>query len=110
MSTFTWIPDAGATCTREPRVRKAQFGDGYEQRAADGINNDLRSWSVSFSVRTNAEIALIDAFLTTCGGVTAFTWADPDGNSSTYVCRKWTRTVGQANIQAISATFDEVPL
>jgi hypothetical protein len=45
MSTFTDIPGSAALTTK-PRVRTAMFGDGYEQRLADGINNAPRAWSL----------------------------------------------------------------
>ena len=33
------VPDKGIQQTAKPRVLKAQFGDGYEMRVRDGINN-----------------------------------------------------------------------
>ena len=109
MSTFTWTPDEGATCEREPRVLAVAFGDGYEQRTADGINADMKTWQLSFSVRSNSEIVAIDAFLAAEAGVTAFDWTDPDGHAGKWVCKKWSRRAGVANVQSVTATFREVP-
>jgi phage-related protein len=36
--TFTYTPQIDPTGTTTLRVRKAQFGDGYMQTVADGIN------------------------------------------------------------------------
>ena len=48
--------DKGAQQAVKPRVIKAQFGDGYEIRVKDGINNTPRAWSLSFNNRTNDDI------------------------------------------------------
>lgn len=107
MSTFTWSPAPGATESVEPRVRTAAFGDGYQQRVGDGINNRPRSWSLSFlgPVARTDEIA---AFLEAANGVTSFDWTPPYGPAGKFVCRAWSRGVPSLYIQSISATFDEV--
>lgn len=109
MSTFTWTPDVGATVTHEPRQRAAKFGDGYEQRAADGLNADMATWSVRFSARSATEAGLIDAFLAAAGGTTAFDWTPPGGSATKWVCKKWTRTYASYEAQTISADFIQVP-
>ena len=48
--------DKGAQLATEPRVIKTQFGDGYEMRVRDGINNTPRQWSLAFNNRTNDDI------------------------------------------------------
>ena len=35
----TVVPDKGLTLDNNPKVLLASFGDGYEHRIADGINN-----------------------------------------------------------------------
>lgn len=109
MSTFTWLPDKGATCTREPRVLSVKFGDTYEERRPDGINNDMRVWNVSFSARILTEVQAIDEFLGAAGGVTAFTWTDPKGFTGLFICRKWSGPIAEQGNNAITATFEQVP-
>jgi phage-related protein len=90
-----------------PRVRRVAFGDGYEQRVADGINTMPAKWSLRF-VRYNADLAAIAAFLSARAGVEAFDWTAPDGTSGKYVCRQWTRSYTGPQIGEISATFEQV--
>ena len=49
------VPDKTLTRSSNPRVRVQSFGDGYEQRIVDGINNINEIYSVSFVNRAKAE-------------------------------------------------------
>lgn len=106
MSTFTWAPQS-ASLALKPRVRTAAFGDGYEQRVGDGINNAPKSWALSFT-RPLAEAQDIAAFLTARGGSESFDWTDPDGAAGKYVCREWNVSVIGPVARSISATFEQV--
>lgn len=79
---FTWTPDQGLSESREPSIRATRFGDGYEQRAANGINSDLSKFPVSFSGRSLTEAQLIWNFLEARGGTEAFLWSPPYGTAS----------------------------
>ncbi|EDD0812844.1 hypothetical protein GAU81_23185 [Salmonella enterica] len=46
MKTFHWKVDPDMGVDSEPQVSVVRFGDGYEQRRASGINNDLKKYSV----------------------------------------------------------------
>ena len=61
--------DRGVSESPKPRVLIAQFGDGYEMRAADGINNTPRSWSLQFNNRTKSDIDKLYKFFTTLASV-----------------------------------------
>ena len=52
----TIIPDKGMSRSNEHVIFKAEFGDGYQQRIANGINNLKQQFSVSFATREKAEI------------------------------------------------------
>lgn len=67
-------PDRGLKSEQKPRVLKATYGDGYEQRVAAGINNTPESWSLTWKNRTSAEANKIVKFLEDQGGVTSFDW------------------------------------
>lgn len=47
MKTFHWKVDPDMGVDSEPQVSVVRFGDGYEQRRASGINNDLKKYSVT---------------------------------------------------------------
>lgn len=108
MPTFNWTPDFEVTLTRAPRVRRAQFGDGYEQRVTDGLNADLGRYQLRFLTRTDSEAAAIDAFLATQGAAVAFDWTPHGGVAGKYVCREWSRRHTHHNNNAIEATFEQV--
>lgn len=108
MATFTYTPDFGAQAAYKPRVRVTAFGDGYEQRVADGINVRAQSWNLQFNNRTNTETANILTFLEARNGVEAFDWTPPNGSAIKVVCREWTKTVSRNNLNNVSATFQQV--
>lgn len=107
METFTFCPAPGATKTINPKVRSAQFGDGYNQRVGDGINTMPRVWDVSFT-RKEADIDLVDAFLTARAGVESFIWTPPEGTQGIFKCTSWARSLPTVAVQSISAQFIEV--
>jgi phage-related protein len=108
MSDFDYQPMNGAQTENDPRVLAARFGDGYEQRVADGINNDLEKWPLTF-VDTKANIDLIRDFIKAKGGVESFTWT-PDGyDEIRVVCRRWSRAFISKVGHTFSCTFEQVP-
>ncbi|KMJ40170.1 phage minor tail family protein [Salmonella enterica subsp. enterica serovar Typhimurium] len=52
MKTFHWKVDPDMGVDSEPQVSVVRFGDGYEQRRASGINNDLKKYSVTIRSAT----------------------------------------------------------
>lgn len=106
--TFSYTPEFGAVKTSKPTVTKIQFGDGYSQRLAYGINNQPESWGLTFANRDQAEADAIDAFLSARGGVDPFSWETPEGNDKNFICEEWTRSITAAGLFTITATFMEV--
>jgi phage-related protein len=90
-------PDKAMTKQSTPRVLTAKFGDGYEQRIVDGINNLDENYSLTFRTRTKEEIDDIVSFLDTKAGVTKFTLTLPDSNNTT-------RT-GERDIKVVSTDY-----
>ena len=76
-------PDKTANRRTRPRILLQTFGDGYEQRAVDGINVLREEFSLTFSNREKAEIDDIAAFLDDKKGVTKFTLTMPDTKNTT---------------------------
>ena len=103
--------DKGFQRTSSPKVHTLTFGDGYEQRIADGINNLAQSMSVSFATRPKAEIDDLVAFFESLGGVSKFRMTIDDTNGSEtikVVCRQWNQTWNYDNFYSLSATFERV--
>lgn len=64
--------------TVKHRTLKAQFGDGYSQRAPDGINSQYEVWAISWPAVTASERDTITAALNTAGSASVLTWTPPD--------------------------------
>lgn len=107
MATFTYIPQYGVQVDKSPRVRTAQFGDGYAQRVADGINTLPRRWSLSFEGPL-ADIQVIDAFLAARGGVESFDWTPVNGAAGKWVCSQWSITETSFEWQTLNCSFEEI--
>lgn len=110
MATFTWTADYGYSRQTRPVVRKVQFGDGYEQRLAFGLNTKPQVYSLTFSNRDNSESDAIEQFLFDRGGVESFDWTPPQGGGLIkVVCDEpWERTPVAYNLNTIQATFRQV--
>ncbi|MBT6196722.1 MAG: hypothetical protein HOI54_06835 [Candidatus Marinimicrobia bacterium] len=67
-------PDRGMKTEQKPKVLTVSYGDGYEQRTVDGINNLPEQWSLEWKNRPVAETNKIIKFLEDQGGVTSFDW------------------------------------
>ena len=107
-------PDKGFSRSTTPRVIQATFGDGYEQRVADGINVLNQSMSVSFTTRPKAEIDDLVAFFDSLGAVSRFKFNLEDSNegSSTEtifcICSQWNQSWAYDNFYSLTATFRRV--
>lgn len=108
MSTFSYTIDWKNALQRTPRTLVAQFGDGYSQRQADGLNANPKAFQLKFENRSNTEADNIEDFLTARGGWEAFDWTDPDGDSGKYICKQWERVREQYNLNTITAVFQQV--
>jgi len=108
------VPDKGLGRQSKPRVRAVKFGDGYEQRIADGINPIEETFSLSFNNRTAAEIDDIIGYLTSLGGVSSFDFTFPDnrgvGGETTIkvVCDTYGQTYTNDGYPSATATFRRV--
>lgn len=96
-----------ATAQRKPKVKRVQFGDGYEQRSKDGINADLKTYSLKF-VKRDIEINDIERFLEEKGGVESFLYSHKRGALRLCICEEWSRVDIDFQTSEISATFREV--
>ncbi|HEO9118825.1 TPA: phage tail protein [Escherichia coli] len=107
METFHWKVRPDMNVVSEPKVVTVKLGDGYEQRRAAGLNNQLSTYSVTIRVRKCKHPSL-KAFLERHGGVRAFQWTPPyDWKPIRVVCRKWSASVGALWV-TITADFEQV--
>jgi phage-related protein len=105
---FTWSPSYGSGGTTTAAVHSTQYGDGYSQRTAAGINNLSGQFPVQFNNRSVDELNAIDQFLSNQGGYQWFWWT-PQGRSAIKVtCSSWTFSWRGLNKTGLSATFVRV--
>jgi phage-related protein len=107
MATWTWPVASGERVEITPRVRVARFGDGYEQRVADGIHTLARRFSVRLAAG-EATVKAADDFLRARGGVEPFDWVALDHRPGRWVCRSWSVAYASGGGAELSATFEEV--
>jgi phage-related protein len=81
--TFTYGPNEAPTGTTTYRILKAQFGDGYMQASADGINNTYDTWSLVFAGGA-ADVSPVKVFLDALQGYLPFYWTAPLGTLQLY--------------------------
>ena len=89
-------------------VRTAQFGDGYSQAVADGINSTADTWPLTFS-GTGAYVGAIKSFLDSLQGYRSFYWTPPLRAQGLFRCVK--RSTPQphgGDAYTLTATFQEV--
>jgi len=115
--------DKGISENPKPRVLKAQFGDGYEMRVRDGINNTPRTWNLVFNNRTREDIdnlyrffivlASVDTCRLTVPDTTAVS-VGSDGSTTdveeavTVVIEEFTRTMGNTLYYSLTCKAREV--
>lgn len=61
-------------------IKSASFGDGYEQRAASGLNSQRDVWDIRWIPLDSANANAVTAALDAVGGVDYLTWT-PYGES-----------------------------
>ena len=85
------------------RTLEAKYGDGYVQRAGDGINPQIVMWDLTWTNVDITDINEIAAFLDAREGVYPFYWTAPDeSDPALWVC---TEGYKKSAINALSATL-----
>lgn len=107
-----WVPLVNPQGQGTLRQRKVQFGDGYVQRAPDGINTHLQSWPLTWAGRvgTSGDVLPIRDFIVAHVGQTFF-WTPPGGSQGYYACESYTLSPISRDLYQLAATFveDAVP-
>jgi phage-related protein len=104
--TFNWVPLVDPQGKTLLRVRKAQFGDGYAQTAADGLNNVVKTWPLTFRGHS-AAINPITAFVESHVGVSFF-WTPPLGVQGYYQCIEHNLVPHGGDVYTLTLTLNQV--
>ena len=107
---FLWVPTKDNSVNSAPKVRVLKFGDGYESRVPNGINNNLITYDLSFESLTINETTAIIHFFETRNAQESFIWAGrpPYVKNLRYVVREWNNREIFTNNFSISAKFEQV--
>jgi phage-related protein len=112
---FDWCVTAAAV-DMEPRVKVAQFGDGYAQRRADGLNYQPQTWNIEMRNAFESTARAAFDFLKARGGVDVFNWYQPRTDIVVNViCPRWSLAYGDLidsgdRLFNLTATFEETYL
>lgn len=109
-SDVTVVADRGLSRQSMPRVLTAKFGDGYEQRVADGVNPKDESISINFNNREASKINEIAAFFDAkIGKAFPMTITDHSGNTQIkVVCDNYAISYIAENFHSLSASLRRV--
>jgi phage-related protein len=114
---FWWKPSYDTKITNKPKVTKLKFGNGYEQRLINGVNEKLKEIDLIFQNRSEKETISILHFLNERNGQESFIYNIPTiyYKSSTilntrFVCPEWSSTYISYNNYSIEMKLEEVPV
>lgn len=99
-----------SSASRNYRTLTIKYGNGYEQRAQDGINSIEDTWKVQWSNLSAANFATLTAAFDTAAGTDYFTWTAPGDSTS----KKWvltgqmSKTAKSGNLYEVAATLRQV--
>lgn len=112
--TFSFKVQAKPAGTVAASVLSARFGDGYEQRGADGIHSLKRSYQISVKAgngcgTTTNEALEAKAFLEQTYGYISFLWSPPgEPTAYRFVCPGVQYVHEGNNVYTLTATFNQV--
>ncbi len=105
-------PSYGAQGKTDFKTLDAEFGDGYSQRAADGLNSTPITWMLTWEARPNADIATIYDFLIDKLGFEYFLWTAPGDTERKWICKdpitKTPVSAESSGYTTLKATFTQV--
>ena len=110
MATFPSInPTYGLQKSSAPNVRTVRFGDGFEKRLSYGINQNPKTYNLTFEV-SETDADTIETFLDArAADNEAFDFTPPgEGTSYKFVCEAWSKSIPYLNRATIQATFRQV--
>lgn len=101
-------PSIGSRLTVTHRVKKVDFGDGYGQRAQDGINAKVVVLDLVWNALTLAQASVIEAFFDSQSGYKPFYYTFHGDMLRKYTCTGYSRSYDQSGvIVSLSATLEE---
>ena len=108
MATFPSItPTYGIQKSSAPNFSSVQFGDGFETRLTFGLNQNPKTFNLTFEV-SEADADTIESFLDAraANNMESFDFTPPgESSSSKFICAQWSKSIPYLNRATIQATF-----
>lgn len=103
-------PDVGLNASTKHRILESNFGDGYKQRAGDGINTKEKKYNLTWNNMKNDDVNAIITFLDAQAGYIAFNYTLPGTVSAQkFICKEYGETwINSGSEKGCSATFELV--
>lgn len=102
-------PNIGGKVDYNPRSLVATFGDGFNQRAIDGINVLRETWDVGWDCADQAEAATMRDFLQNLAGAGSFTWTPPgESTPKKFISKTYGIVKRLPTADTFTATFERV--
>jgi phage-related protein len=102
--TFKWKVERDVDQTISYRVIETQFGDGYKQTSADGINIKNEQHAIKVHAYGSKAQEIMD-FFDAHQGWKSFFWTPPLGKLGLYTCSDPKPINQGANLYTITGTF-----
>ena len=111
MATFPSItPTYGIQKKSQPKFRRQQLGDGYGNRITFGLNQNPKTFDLTFVV-SETDADTIEDFLDAraANNMESFDFTPPgEASSSKFVCESWSKSIPYLNRATIQTTFRQV--
>lgn len=87
-------------------VRKAAYGDGYEQVSGEGLQSSKDVWAVSYAGLWK-DVIQVDQFMKQHKGYMSFAWKTPKGELKLFRAAKWQVLPYAEDVFRLTTTFEE---
>jgi phage-related protein len=103
-------PDYGLEIEHSPKINTITFGDGFEQRLTEGLNQNARRLSLTFSNITESQSDTLINFLNDrATNAESFDYTLPsEASARKFVCTNFPRTIPYLNRVRLTCVFREV--
>lgn len=104
--TFDFPCTVGTAGDTKLRIKRARFGDGYQQVAKDGLNARVSQWTIQTPPMPEDDAAEVTDFLDRNTG-RPFYWTPPGRSEpSRFFCAGYTEAPALGRLTSITATFE----
>jgi phage-related protein len=103
-------PNYGIKIEYNPKINTIQFGDGFEQRLTEGLNQNFRTIDLEFTNITESESDSLINFLNLRAiNADSFVYTPPNDVVGNFVIdSNYRKTINYSNLATVTVVFREV--